>query len=137
MAKSHEVGLNKKSAWSTVDRKETEQLAAEYMSVIAEAKTEREFVDAATTIAEAAGYKRADVLSSKPLAKGGKLLFINRGKNAVIVRMGKRPLDDGVNMVAAHIDAPRIDVKQNPLFESTGLSLFQTHYYGVSRSTSG
>lgn len=130
MAKSHEVGLNKKSAWSTVDRKETEQLAAEYMSVIAEAKTEREFVDAATTIAEAAGYKRADVLSSKPLAKGGKLLFINRGKNAVIVRMGKRPLDDGVNMVAAHIDAPRIDVKQNPLFESTGLSLFQTHYYG-------
>jgi aspartyl aminopeptidase len=130
MAKSQEVGLNKKSAWSTVDRKDTERFAAEYMSVVAEAKTEREFVQAARTIAEAAGYKLVDALSSKPMPKGGKLLFINRGKNAVIVRMGRRPLGEGFNMVAAHVDAPRIDVKQNPLFESTGLGLFQTHYYG-------
>ncbi|MCE5193439.1 MAG: aminopeptidase [Candidatus Cryosericum sp.] len=130
MATSQEGGLNKKSAWSTINRNETERLAADYMSVIAEAKTEREFVESATRAAEAAGFKRADVLSPKPLAGGGKLLFTNRGKNAVLVRMGKRPLDQGFNMVAAHVDAPRIDVKQNPLFESTGLGLFQTHYYG-------
>jgi len=137
MATSQEGGLNKKSAWSTINRNETERLAADYMSIIAEAKTEREFVESATRAAEAAGFKRADVLSPKPLAKGGKLLFINRGKNAVLVRMGKRPLDQGFNMVAAHVDAPRIDVKQNPLFESTGLGLFQTHYYGGIKSTSG
>lgn len=130
MATSQEGGLNKKSAWSTINSNETERLAADYMSVIGEAKTEREFVESATRAAEAAGFKRADVLSPKPLAGGGKLLFTNRGKNAVLVRMGKRPLDQGFNMVAAHVDAPRIDVKQNPLFESTGLGLFQTHYYG-------
>lgn len=130
MPKSQETGLNKISAWKTVDRKETEQLAVEYMSVLADAKTEREFVEAAVVIAEAAGYKTVDVLSPKPLPKARKLLFINRSKNAVLVRMGQRPLSEGFNMVAAHVDAPRIDVKQNPLFESTGLSLFQTHYYG-------
>lgn len=130
MPKSQESGLNKSSAWKTVDRKETERLAVEYMSVLADAKTEREFVEAAVVMAEAAGYKTVNVLSPKPLPKARKLLFINRNKNAVLVRMGQRPLSEGFNMVAAHVDAPRIDVKQNPLFESTGLSLFQTHYYG-------
>ncbi|MGB9666217.1 MAG: aminopeptidase [Candidatus Cryosericum sp.] len=130
MPKSQETGLNKSSAWKTVDRKETERLAVEYMSVLADAKTEREFVEAAVVMAEAAGYKTVDALSPKPLPKARKLLFVNRGKNAVLVRMGQRPLSEGFNMVAAHVDAPRIDVKQNPLFESTGLSLFQTHYYG-------
>jgi len=128
--KSKEIGLNKTSAWSSIDRKATDKLAAEYMSVMKDAKTEREFVEAATVIAQASGYRTADALSTKALPTGGKLLFINRGKNAVIVRLGKRPLGEGVNMIAAHVDAPRIDVKQNPLFESTGLGLFQTHYYG-------
>jgi aspartyl aminopeptidase len=130
MMKSKEIGLNKTSAWSGIDRKATDKLAAEYMSVMRDAKTEREFVEAATVIAEASGYRTADALSTKALPAGGKLIFINRGKNAVIVRLGKRPLGEGVNIVAAHVDAPRIDVKQNPLFESTGLGLFQTHYYG-------
>ena len=130
MMKSKEIGLNKTSAWSGIDRKATDKFATEYMSVIKDAKTEREFVEAATVIAEAGGYRTADALSTKALPKGGKLIFINRGKNAVIVRLGKRPLGEGVNIVAAHADAPRIDVKQNPLFESTGLGLFQTHYYG-------
>jgi aspartyl aminopeptidase len=130
VTKSKEVGLNKTSAWSSVDRTATDKFAAEYMSLMRDAKTEREFVEAATAIAEAAGYKVADPLSAKPLPRGGKLLFINRGKNAVLVKLGKLPLGQGLNMVAAHVDAPRIDVKQNPLFESTGLALFQTHYYG-------
>src|SRR5450830_1815863 len=116
--KSKEIGLNKTSAWSSIDRTATDKLAAEYMSVIKDAKTEREFVDATTVIVEASGYRTADALSAKALPKGGKLIFINRGKNAVIVRLGKRPLGEGVNIIAAHVDAPRIDVKQNPLFES-------------------
>jgi aspartyl aminopeptidase len=128
--KSKEVGLNKTSAWTGINRRATDKLAAEYMSVIKDAKTEREFVEAATVIAQASGYKLADALSTKALPKGGRLIFVNRGKNAVIVRLGKAPLAQGFNMVAAHVDAPRIDVKQNPLFESTGLGLFQTHYYG-------
>ena len=128
--KSKEVGLNKTSAWTGINRRATDKLATEYMSVIKDAKTEREFVEAATVIAQASGYKLADALSTKALPKGGRLIFVNRGKNAVIVRLGKAPLAQGFNMVAAHVDAPRIDVKQNPLFESTGLGLFQTHYYG-------
>ncbi len=71
-----------------------------------------------------------DPLSSQPLPKGGKFIFINRGKNAVFVRLGKKKLSEGVNLVAAHADAPRLDIKQNPLYESSGLGLFQTHYYG-------
>ncbi len=128
--KPKEAGLNKTSAWSCIDRAATEAFATEYMSVVGHAKTEREFVKEATRIAETAGYKNADPLSSKPLPKGDKLFFVNRGKNAVLVRLGRLPLSRGVNMVAAHVDAPRIDIKQNPLFESTGLGLFQTHYYG-------
>jgi len=128
--KSKEVGLNKTSAWTGINRRATDRLAEEYMSVIKDAKTEREFVEAATVIAQASGYKLADALSTKALPRGGRLIFVNRGKNAVIVRLGKAPLAQGFNMVAAHVDAPRIDVKQNPLFESTGLGLFQTHYYG-------
>ncbi len=130
MKKPEETGLNKTSAWDSVDRKAVDRFATEYMSVIRDAKTEREFVEAIATIAQAEGYTLIDPLSRKAFPKSDKLLFINRGKNAVLVRLGKHPLGDGVTMVAAHVDAPRIDVKQNPLFESTGLALFQTHYYG-------
>lgn len=73
--------MNKTSAWSGIDhRKVTDKLAAEYMSVMRDAKTEREFVEAATVIAEAGGYRTADALSTKALPAGGKLIFINRGQ---------------------------------------------------------
>ena len=130
MKKGSETELNKRSAWNLIDRNAAERLATEYMSVVSDAKTEREFVQSAAVMAQAAGYKPADALSSGALPSGGKLIFVNRGKNAVVVRLGRKPISEGVNIVAAHVDAPRIDVKQNPLFESTGLGLFQTHYYG-------
>ena len=82
MTKSKDTGLNKTSAWSGLDRKAADKLAVEYMSLIGDAKTEREFVEAATGVAEAGGYRVADALSPKALPKGGKLIFINRGKNA-------------------------------------------------------
>ncbi|HZL81890.1 MAG TPA: hypothetical protein VFB98_00230 [Candidatus Deferrimicrobium sp.] len=77
--------MNKTSAWSGIDRKATDKLAAEYMSVMRDAKTEREFVEAATVIAEAGGYRTADALSTKGLPTGRKLIFINRGKMCAVV----------------------------------------------------
>ena len=75
MKKSKEIGLNKTSAWSSIDRKATDKLAAEYMLVMKDAKTEREFVEAAAAIAQGGGYRTADALSAKALPKGGKLLL--------------------------------------------------------------
>lgn len=130
MEKSTTVGLNKTSAWSLVKSETADEFAEEYMEMLGQAKTEREFVSAASALAQKKGYKVVDPLSSQPLPKGGKFIFINRGKNAVFVRLGKKKLSEGVNLVAAHADAPRLDIKQNPLYESSGLGLFQTHYYG-------
>jgi aspartyl aminopeptidase len=130
VTRARETGLNKESAWKGLDRKAADLFAREYMTVLGAAKTEREFVDASVAIARERGYKLVDATSLKPLPRGTKFVFVNRGKNAVLVKLGKRPLFEGMNIVAAHVDAPRIDIKQNPLFESTGLAMLQTHYYG-------
>ena len=75
-----------------------------------------------------AGYKSFGEISS--LKAGDKVYFINREKNIILYHIGKRPLVDGMNILGAHIDSPRLDLKQNPLYESKGFALMDTHYYG-------
>ena len=79
-------------------------------------------------MAEAAGFKELDTIDR--LKPGMKVYKINRGKNIVLAVIGKDDIDSGFNLVAAHIDSPRIDVKQIPLYEDSNLALFKTHYYG-------
>ena len=99
-----------------------------YKSFLDTAKTEREACAEAVRLAEAAGFVPFDKGASyKP---GDRVYSVNRGKAVILAIIGKKPVSGGVNIAAAHIDSPRIDLKQNPLYESEGLGYFKTHYYG-------
>lgn len=104
------------------------QYAQGYKTFLDYAKTEREAVEYAAEAAKNTGFTEFD--HSKSYKPGNKVYFINRNKALVLAVIGTSPLSDGVNIAAAHIDAPRLDLKPNPLYEDEGLALFKTHYYG-------
>jgi aspartyl aminopeptidase len=92
------------------------------------AKTERLAVKEVLAMASKAGYVLAtDHMTLHP---GDKVMFVNRGKNVVLVHVGHQPLTAGFSMVAAHVDSPRLDLKPSPLYEDAQLALLRTHYYG-------
>ena len=99
-----------------------------YKAFLSKAKTEREAVKASVEIAEKAGFLPFDV--NKKYTAGDKYYVNNRGKAIAFVVVGKELADAGVQITAAHIDSPRMDLKPNPLYEDTDLALFKTHYYG-------
>ena len=99
-----------------------------YKTFLDSAKTEREAVDTAIALAEAEGFKPFD--PTKKYEAGAKIYFNNRGKSLALAVIGTQKIQQGVNISAAHIDSPRIDLKPNPLYESDELALFKTHYYG-------
>ena len=93
------------------------------------AKTEREACAQAVKLAEAKGFTRFSF--GDKLAAGDKKYFVNRGKGIVVFRVGTEDLEkDGLRIIVSHIDAPRLDVKQNPLYEKDGMCFLKTHYYG-------
>ena len=127
--------MERESAWKRYDEDqlaELEQLAAGYIDFISENKTEREFSAAAIRSAEAAGYESLDaaISAGRKLAPGDKVWATIRNKAVILVQLGARPLTDGMNILGAHIDSPRLDVKQNPLYEANDFALLDTHYYG-------
>ena len=95
------------------------------------AKTEREAAAAATVLAEQKGFKPFS--REKKYAPGDKVYWSNRGKAVAFVVFGKEKAENGVNITAAHIDSPRLDLKPNPLYEDVEFALFKTHYYGGIR----
>ena len=108
---------------------ETAYLFSEgYKKFIDMSKTEREAVDTAVSIAVEKGYKEFDV--SKKYKAGDKVYLNNGGKALILSTIGKAPLNEGVRIVASHIDCPRIDLKPNPVFEKDEVAYFKTHYYG-------
>lgn len=103
--------------------------AEKYKAFLDTAKTEREAVAEAVKMAEAAGYM--PYRFGDPLKVGDKRYFENRGKGIYLFRIGSQRLSEaGFRILAAHVDSPRIDLKQNPLYEDSGMSFFKTHYYG-------
>ena len=102
-----------------------------YKSFLNNAKTEREAVKTAVKMAEAKGFAPFD--RNKSYKAGDKVYFNNRGKTIALVVFGKEKAENGVNITAAHIDSPRLDLKPNPLYEEVDLALFKTHYYGGIR----
>ncbi len=114
---------------SAEDRLACEAYCKGYMAYLDAARTEREAVAEAVKLAEEAGFQPADSLSG-PIAPGQKVYFNNRGKGLLLAVGGKKPMSAGFVVTAAHIDSPRLDLKQNPLFEDTELGYLRTHYYG-------
>ena len=99
-----------------------------YKAFLDKAKTEREAAKAAMEMAKAAGFTEFE--HGKNYGAGDRVFFNNRGKTVAFAVIGKQPVENGVNITAAHIDSPRLDLKPNPLYEDVDLALFKTHYYG-------
>ena len=108
--------------------KKADKFCEGYKSFLNTAKTEREAVIEAVAQAEKAGFKPYE--KGKKYDAGDKFYFVNRGKAIILTVMGKDGLEKGIRLAAAHIDSPRLDLKQNPLYEDKELCLFKTHYYG-------
>lgn len=100
----------------------------DYIDFMTLSKTERETVDNSIKIAEKAGFKDLNTVSE--LKAGDKVYFNNRGKSLFLFVLGKEDLAKGLNILGAHVDSPRLDLKQHPLYEDSGLVLLDTHYYG-------
>lgn len=100
----------------------------DYIDFMTLSKTERETVDNSIEIAEKAGFKDLNTVSE--LKAGDKVYFNNRGKSLFLFVVGKEDLSKGLNILGAHVDSPRLDLKQHPLYEDSGLVLLDTHYYG-------
>ena len=100
----------------------------EYKEFLSLAKTERECVTFAVNLAEKYGFK--ELSEYETLKEGDKVYATNREKNICVFIIGKQPVEKGLNVLGAHIDSPRLDIKQNPLYEKNGYALLDTHYYG-------
>lgn len=121
--------MERKSAWERIkDKKTVMDFCEGYIKYLNNSKTERLCVNYSRRLLEAEGFKDLD--SVDKLVPGMKVYKINRGKNVVAAIIGKEPVKNGCNLVAAHIDSPRLDLKQIPLYEDGNLCLFKTHYYG-------
>ena len=109
--------------------RECDDFCEGYKEFLAECKTEREVAAWVEEIAQANGYQRFDEFG-EALEPGEKVYYMNRGKAIILCVKGKRSIKDGVRISAAHIDSPRLDLKQCPVYEQEGLGFFKTHYYG-------
>ena len=127
--------MERPNAWKNytkTDLKKLEEIAKEYKAFIDAGKTERECAVYAVAALEKAGYVNLETLiGGKKKLKAGDKVYVNRmGKAILTFHIGKKPLSEGMNIVGAHIDSPRLDLKQNPLYEDNDYVLADTHYYG-------
>ncbi len=120
-----------KNAWKKYTDEKLNELMFfndEYKKFITNGKTERLCVKQAVALAESKGFKNISEFTS--LKKGDLVYVTNKGKNFAAFVIGEKPIEDGLRVLGAHIDSPRIDVKQNPLYENKDFALLDTHYYG-------
>lgn len=127
--------MERANAWKSYTKKDLqalEKLNKGYIDFLSEGKTERLCVKLAVEQAEQAGYVNLETLigSRKKLKAGDKVYAVCMKKTIVMFQIGKKPLEEGMNILGAHIDSPRLDVKQNPLYEDTDIAYLDTHYYG-------
>jgi aspartyl aminopeptidase len=124
----------KKNGWDRIgaaDAKKIDSYCEEYKAALNAGKTERLFAAEIIALAEKAGYKPYE--RGMALKTGDKVYFNNRGKGVMLAFLGKKTLDEGAQITAAHIDSPRLDLKPNPLYEDGEMAYFKTHYYGGLR----
>jgi aspartyl aminopeptidase len=130
-----QLSYNTKNAWeksSEEDKKNAFNFCEEYKIFLDKGKTEREFTEEVEKTAVAAGFLslKEIIKSGKKLSAGMKIYEVNRNKSIILSVIGKNPITEGINIIGSHIDSPRIDLKQNPVYEDTGMVLLKTHYYG-------
>ena len=121
----------KKTGWEDLNEEEKKkvfEVSKSYMDFLNKAKTEREFVVQAKRLADENGFR--DIMEFESLKPGDKVYFINREKSMYLAVIGEDSIENGMHIIGSHIDSPRLDLKQNPLREDTGLAYFKTHYYG-------
>ena len=127
--------MEQKNTWETYNAKqlkEVDTFAKEYMDFLDNGKTERECIDQIVNTVEAAGYQELEALikDGKKLKTGDKVYSVWMNKSVVFFQIGQEKMENGMNILGAHIDSPRLDVKQNPLYEDGGFAYLDTHYYG-------
>ncbi len=126
-----ELFYKKKNGYDNMDaaaRSAMEDYCEGYKAYLNDSRTEREAVTNAIRLAEREGF--VEYKPGMSLKAGDKVWFNNRGKALMLAVAGKKPLSEGVVVAAAHVDAPRLDLKQTPLYEDNELAFFKTHYYG-------
>jgi len=127
--------MDREMAWKKYknkDLKELEALSTEYKEFLDKGKTERECVSYTIEIIKKKGFKDLGeiILNNKALTKGDKVYLTNMEKSLILFTIGESPIEEGLNILGAHIDSPRLDIKQNPLYEDSDLAYLDTHYYG-------
>lgn len=127
--------MERKNAWKTYNNSEKEQLQnlnSDYIDFLSECKTERECISETVKRAKEKGYISLEeaIANNKKLKQGDKVYAVCMNKTIALFNIGKEPLEKGMNILGAHVDSPRMDVKQNPLYENEGMAYLDTHYYG-------
>lgn len=127
--------MERKNAWNTYGKREIselEELNSNYIDFLSDCKTERECVKETVRQAREKGYKSLEEVIEKgqPLKQGDKVYAVCMNKTVALFNIGKIPVEQGMNILGAHIDSPRMDIKQNPLYESNNMAYLDTHYYG-------
>lgn len=127
--------MERKNMWreySNEQKAELESVCAKYRQCLDEAKTERESVELAVAMAKEHGYEDLDecIAEGKKLHAGDKVYANCMGKAIAMFHIGTNPVEQGMNILGAHVDSPRMDIKQNPLYEDTDMAYLDTHYYG-------
>lgn len=127
--------METKNTWETYDEKQLQEVdvfAKEYMDFLNNGKTERECIDTIVNQIEKEGYQELNELVKNNMALkcGDKVYSVWMNKSIVMFQIGEQPMEKGMNILGAHIDSPRLDVKQNPLYEDGGFAYLDTHYYG-------
>lgn len=123
-----ELFYDKKTGYDKLDKTACMDYAEGYKAFLDEGKTERDAVEAIVRMAEAKGYKA--FVRGMEVKPGDKFYQVNRYKGVILAHIGRASLADGVRLTAAHLDAPRIDIRTVPLYEQDGMAYFKTHYYG-------
>lgn len=127
--------MEHKNTWETYSAKqlkEVDAFAREYMDFLDNGKTERECIDQIVNAVEQAGYRELETLvtAGTKLKAGDKVYSVRMNKSIAMFQIGKKKMTEGLNILGAHIDSPRLDIKQNPLYEDGGFAYLDTHYYG-------
>lgn len=124
--------VNRWKTYTNEQLEEVEKVSSRYKSCLDAGKTERESVSLAVDMAKEAGYKDlAEYVKENAELKCGDKVYVNQmGKALALFQIGEEPLEKGMNILGAHVDSPRLDVKQNPLYEESELAYLDTHYYG-------
>ncbi len=131
--------MERRNAWKTYTQeqlKELDQINDRYKVCLDEGKTEREYIRLTVKEIEKQGYRNLNDIKGS-LKTGDKVYAVCMGKSIAMFRIGKEPLENGMNILGAHIDSPRIDVKQNPLYENAELASWIRITMAALRNTSG